>query len=90
MALVVFLERLLMNVLKGAITNDQYLACTSVSITTALRTKAFWDWTTFLVFQTRQESTNSRELAYSTGKSKHNKKKTPDDRAASSYSCINS
>ena len=31
-------------VLEGAIRNDQFLACTSVSIITAWRTKAFWDW----------------------------------------------
>ena len=53
MALVVFLERLVMTVLEGPIRNDQFLACTSVSIITSWRTKAFWDWTTFLVFQTQ-------------------------------------
>ena len=67
MALVVFLERLVMPVLEGPIRNDQFLACTSVSIITEWRTKAFWDWTTFLVFQTRQGCTKSRELAFSTG-----------------------
>ena len=67
MALVVFLERLVMTVLEGPIRNDQFLACTSVSIATAWRTKAFWDWTTYLVFQTRQECTKSRELAFGTG-----------------------
>ena len=76
MALVAFLERLVMTVLEEAITNDQFLACTSVSIVTAWRAKAFWDWTTFLVFQTRQGCTNSRELAFSTGKGKNNKDKT--------------
>ena len=67
MALVVFLERLVMTVLEGPIRNDQFLACNSVSIATAWRTKAFWDWTTFLVFRTRQGCTKSRELAFSTG-----------------------
>ena len=67
MALIVFLERLVMTVLEGPIRNDQFLSCTSVSIATAWRTKAFWDWTTFLVFQTRQGCTKSRELAFSTG-----------------------
>ena len=43
MAFVVFLERLVMTVLEGLITNDQFLACTSVSIATAWHTKAFWD-----------------------------------------------
>ena len=76
MALVAFLERLVMTVLEGAITNDQFLACTSVSVVTAWRSKAFWDWTTFLVFQTRQGCTNSRELTFSTGKGKNNKDKT--------------
>ena len=55
MALVAFLERLVVTVLEGVITNDQFLACTSVSIATAWLTKAFWDWTTFLVLQIRQE-----------------------------------
>ena len=55
MAIVFFLERFVMTVLEGPITNDQFLACTSVSIITAWRTKALWDWTTFLVFQTRQD-----------------------------------
>ena len=55
MALAVFLERLVMTELKGPITNDQFLSCTSVSIATAWRTKAFWDWRTFLVLQIRQE-----------------------------------
>ena len=54
MAFVVFLERLVMTVLEGPITNDQFLACTSVSIAAAWRTKVFWDWTTFFVLQTRQ------------------------------------
>ena len=54
MALIAFLERLVMTVLEGAIMNDQLLACTSVSIATAWRTEAFWDWTTFLVLQIRQ------------------------------------
>ena len=63
-------------VLEGAITNDQFQACTSVSIITAWRTKAFWDWITFLVFQTRQGCTNSRELAFSTGKDENNNDKT--------------
>ena len=76
MALVAFLERLVMTVLEGAIMNDEFLACTSVSIVTAWRTKAFWDWTTFLVFQTRQGCTNSRELAFSTGKGENNNDKT--------------
>jgi len=76
MAFVAFLERLVMTVLEGAMTNDQFLACTSVSIVTAWRTKGFWDWTTFLVFQTRQGCTNSRELAFSTGKGENNKYKT--------------
>ena len=43
MAFVVFLERQVMIVLEGPITNDQFLACTSVSIATAWHTKAFWD-----------------------------------------------
>ena len=55
MALVAFLERLAMTVLEGVITNDQLLACTSVSIATAWRIKTFWDWTTFPVLQIRQE-----------------------------------
>ena len=76
MALVAFLERLVMTVLEEAITNDQFLACTSVSIVTAWRTKAFWDWITFLVVQTRQRCTNSRELAFSTGKGENNKDKS--------------
>ena len=76
MAIVFFLERLVMTVLEGPITNDQFLACTSVSIITAWRTKALWDWTTFLVFQTRQGCTNSRELAFSTEKGEDNKDKT--------------
>ena len=67
MALVVFLERLVMTVLEGPIRNDQFLAYTSVSIITAWRTKAFWDWTTFLVFQTRQGCTKSRELCLQYG-----------------------
>ena len=65
MALVVFLERLVMNELEGPITNDQFLSGTSVSIATAWCTKSFWDWTIFLVFQIRQEFTNSRELTFS-------------------------
>ena len=65
MALVVFLERLVMTELEGPITNDQFLSCTSVSIATAWCTKSFRDWTTFLVFQIRQEFTNSRELTFS-------------------------
>ena len=69
-------------VLEGAITNDQFLACTSVSIITAWHTKALWDWTTFLFFQTRQGCTNSRELAFSTGKGEDKKDKTCDDTAA--------
>ena len=77
MALVAFLmERLVMTVLEEAITNDQFLACTSVSIVTAWLTKGFWDWTTFLVFQTRQGCTNSRELTFSTGKGETNNGKT--------------
>ena len=32
MALVVFLERLVMTELEGPITNDQFLSCTSVSV----------------------------------------------------------
>ena len=76
MALVAFLERLVMTVLEGAIMNDEFLACTSVSIVTAWRTKAFWYWITFLVFQTRQGCTNSRELAFSTGKGENNNDKT--------------
>ena len=67
MAIVFFLERLVMTVLEGAIMNDEFLACTSVSIVTAWRTKALWDWTTFLVFQIRQECTNSRKLTFSLG-----------------------
>ena len=82
MALVAFLERLVMTVLEEAITNDQFLACTSVSIVTAWHAKAFWDWTTFLVFQTRQGCTNSRELAFSTGKGEDKKDETCDDTAA--------
>ena len=82
MAIVFLLERLVMTVLEGPITNDQFLACTSVSIITAWRTKAFWDWITFLVFQTRQGCTNSRELAFSTGKGEDKKDKTCDDTAA--------
>ena len=84
MALVVFLdslERLVMTVLEGSTTNDQFLACFSVSTATAWRTKAFCDWRTFLVFQTRQGCLNSRELAFSTGKGKDNKNKTRDDTA---------
>ena len=76
MAIVFFLERLVMTVLEGPITNDQFLACTSVSIITAWCTKAFWDWITFLVFQTRQGCTYSRELAFSTGKGENNNDKT--------------
>ena len=38
MALVAFLERLVVTVLEGAIMNDEFLACTSVSIVTAWRT----------------------------------------------------
>ena len=34
MALVVFRERLVMTELKGPITNDQFLSCTSASIAT--------------------------------------------------------
>ena len=45
-------EMLVMTVLEGPIPNDQFLAWNSVSIATAWCTKAFWDWTTFLVFQT--------------------------------------
>ena len=82
MAIVFFLERLVMTVLGGPITNDQLLACTSVSIITAWGTKALWDWTTFLVFQTRQGCTNSRELAFSTEKGEDKKDKTFDDTAA--------
>ena len=55
MALVAFLERLVMTVLEGVTTNDQLPACTSVSIATAWRIKTFWDWTTFPVLQIRQE-----------------------------------
>ena len=55
MALVVFLERLVMTELEHPITNDHFLSCTSVSTATAWRTKAFWDWRTFLVLQIRQE-----------------------------------
>ena len=76
MALVAFLERLVMTVLEEAIANDQFLACTSVSIVTAWHAKAFWDRTTFRVFQTRQGCINSRELAFSTGKGKNNNDKT--------------
>ena len=54
-----------MTELEGPITNDQFLSCTSASIATAWCTKSFWDWTTFLVFQVRQEFTNSRELTFS-------------------------
>ena len=67
MALVVFLERLVMTELEGPITNDHFLSCTSVSTATAWCTKAFWDWTTLLVFQIRQKCTNSRELTFSLG-----------------------
>ena len=67
MALIVFLERLVMTELEGLITNDHFLLCTSVSTATARCTKSFWDWTTFLVFQIRQEYTNSRELTFSLG-----------------------
>ena len=77
MAIVFLLERLVMTVLEGPITNDQFLACTSV-----WRTKALWDWATFPVFQTRQGCTNSRELAFSTGKGEDKKDKTCDDTAA--------
>ena len=79
MALVVFLEsleRLVMTLLEGPITNDQFLECSSVSTSTAWHTKAFWDWRAFLVFQTRQGCLNSRELAFSTGKGENNKDKT--------------
>jgi len=62
MVLVAFLERLVITVLEGPIMNDQFLACTSVSIATAWRTKAFWDWITFFAFQTRQGCTNSRQM----------------------------
>ena len=65
MALVVFLERLVMTELEGPITNDHFLSCTSVSTATAWCTKPFWDWTTFLVFQIRQKCTNSRKLTFS-------------------------
>ena len=65
MALVVFLERLVMTELEHPITNDHFLSCTSVSTATAWCTKSFWDWTTFLVFQIRQECTNSRKLTFS-------------------------
>ena len=65
MAFVVFLERLVITGLEGPITNDQFLSCTSASIATAWCAKSFWDWTTFLVFQIRQEFTNSRELTFS-------------------------
>ena len=65
MALVVFLERLVMTELEGPITNDHFLSCTSVSTATAWCTKSFWDWTTFLVFQIRQKCTNSRKLTFS-------------------------
>ena len=67
MALVVFLERLVMTELEHPITNDHFLSCTSVSTATAWCTKSFWDWTTFLVFQIRQKCTNSRELTFSLG-----------------------
>ena len=67
MVLVAFLERLVMTELEDPITNDQFLSCTSVSIATLWCTKSFWDWTTFLVFQIRQECTNSRELTFSLG-----------------------
>ena len=65
MALVVFLERLVGTELEHPITNDHFLSCTSVSTATAWCTKSFWDWTTFLVFQIRQECTNSRKLTFS-------------------------
>ena len=65
MALVVFLERLVMTELEHPITNDHFLSCTSVSTATAWCIKSFWDWTTFLVFQIRQECTNSRKLTFS-------------------------
>ena len=65
MALVVFLERLVMTELEHPITNDHFLSCTSVSIATAWCTKSFWDWTTFLVFHIRQKCTNSRKLTFS-------------------------
>ena len=58
MAIIAFLERLVMTVLEGAIMNDEFLPCTSVSIVTAWRPKPLWDWTTFLVFQTLQGCTN--------------------------------
>ena len=64
-AFVVFLERLVMTDLEGPITNGQFLSCTSASVATAWCTKSFWDWTTFLVFQIRQECTNSRKLTFS-------------------------
>ena len=82
MAIVFFLERLVMIILEGPITNDQFQACTSASIITSWCTKALWDWTTFLVFQTRQGCTNSRELAFSTRKGEGKKDKTCDDTAA--------
>ena len=67
MALVVFLERLVMTELEHPITNDHFLSCTSVSTATAWCTKSFWDWTRCLVFQIRQECTNCRELTFSLG-----------------------
>ena len=67
MALVVFLERLVMTELEHPIPKDHFLSCTSVSTATAWCTKSFWDWTTFLVFQIRQECTNSRKLTFSLG-----------------------
>ena len=67
MALVVFLERLVMTELECPIPKDHFLSCTSVSIATAWCTKSFWEWTTFLVFHIRQKCTNFRKLTFSLG-----------------------
>ena len=69
-ALVAFLERLVMTVLEGAITNDQFLACTSVS------TKAFWDWTTFLGLSCSSDSSGMTLGNWSSAKGKVNTIKT--------------
>ena len=76
MALVAFLERLVMTVLEGAITNDQFLACTSVSIATARRTKALWDWTTFLGLSCSSDSSGMTLGNWSSAKGKVNIVKT--------------
>ena len=66
MALVVFLERLVVTKLEGPITNDHFLSCTSVSNRYAWCTKSFWEWT-FLLFHIRQKCAKSRKLTFSLG-----------------------